>query len=162
VFGVTMARSAILSSNSGDERLELTPSGVIDGKAERSVICDIELIGKHWGCSDENPVKVIARQVPLPISAISAAIRDARSWLELPLVEQGRTPINMELNLSDHFTLALGLSDRLLVSQNFAATISLNLGTWKLETYYVTDQSCVSEFCDGLKMIVEKYDESGT
>lgn len=153
-----MSMEAHLTSNSGTAEFSVLATGTKVDADGRWLVVDLAYRETPWSFVDVPDLffgltGVRVRAFPLEEFATSL-----RAWVELPLAELGATPLTAAASLgrSDWEYLSLEFGDR-------ADTVSDRKPVFtfayegKFEACFVTDQSCVRIFEEGLREILGGY-----
>jgi len=142
-----------LLSNRGSESARWVMSEPPQGTREH-LVCDVRLHGDYSGSEDSERLEFVARELSVPKANLERLAQLLRSWLDLPLQQQASTPLVASEELGgrfdNHLTLTLGRRSDTISGQNLVATLTYSLGRFVGEFSFVTDQSCLRIFCDGI------------
>jgi hypothetical protein len=144
-----------LLSNRGSESAQWSVSEPRPEAGEH-LSCDVRLRGQYYA-DGEHPedLEFVARDLFVLTANLEQLVQLLRSWLDLSLPQQSRTPLDVSEELGGRFdnqlTLKLGRRADTLSGQNLVATLTYSLGRFCGEFSFVTDQSCLRIFCDGIR-----------
>ncbi|MCG8591645.1 MAG: hypothetical protein MJE66_20295 [Proteobacteria bacterium] len=141
----------VLWSNSGEEHLRGVASGTMRAASGVRLVAEVDLYGVHWQADDEALFRISVSELPLPVDSLETVESALRAWCELPLSDQRVTPLRGNYELAPGFELRCGEPADLISGQNQALLISLEVERLRVALSFTTDQSCIRDFCAGLR-----------
>jgi hypothetical protein len=141
-----------LHSNDGRESASWLATKSVESDV---LICEVRLSGGSLCHEDSHGgSELVARDLSVRVENLRRLDSVLSSWLDLPLAVQAETPLTIAVELGGRFdeSIRFRLGDRpdTVSGQNFVATLEYSLLRLKGEFSFVTDQSCLRIFRDGI------------
>ena len=145
-----------LKSNSGSERIRWDVRSANGAGDSLTLVCDLSVRASSWR-SGSNPgdVDLTIHELYVRGGSLDLLERHLRAWVELPLAELARTPLEYSTDAGGVFDsgVRLGFGPRadLIASHHPCVTLRYDVGRLAVEFSFVTDQTCIRELCDGIR-----------
>lgn len=140
-----------LMSNGGTESLRCSSVGTMQGVAGSCLVCDVELVGVHYELWDQKRTLLCLTEVPIPVADLRQACSRLEAWATLPAAEQRLTPLIGAHALGKPLELDFGPRPGLRGDGRQTVTLRFRIGRFCGEFAYITDPSCIQDFCAGIR-----------
>jgi hypothetical protein len=150
-----------LASNSGDDKLVLSIASRFDWDGEPGLETSLLVVTRHWDGDHDNEIRLVIPGLCLGIEALRTLHDRLAAWLSRPLAElvTAKLTTDAPLALPPGQRLDVAFGPRADTLDGMNQTVTLLFGTTRLkgDVHFVTDQSCVRLFANGLAGALQAF-----
>jgi hypothetical protein len=155
---------AIIHSNMGDKKISFDFISPYQVNGDSGFHSSISIDSPHWDGDDYvHPIHLKFEDFWISRERLIQMSERLLEWCGLPLNEMAATPLAARFELCrgayPHITLGFGPREDTIDSRKPVLSVDIKIATIRVETHFVTDQSCLTIFANEVMQALETRQE---